>query len=111
VFRGGGGIAPLLSRRSTLFAAPPRPPPPAEAGSYSRLIDLMYHSTLGLRVMNKRRRRGNAANSERLSVTLSLGTPHYPDGEGGGWRVEGGRWRVEVVGCRVQGVRCRVEGV
>ena len=28
----------------------------SEAGSYLRLVDLMYHSTLGLRVMNKRRR-------------------------------------------------------
>ena len=29
----------------------------SEAGSYVRLIDFVYHSTLGLRVIQKRRRR------------------------------------------------------
>jgi len=29
----------------------------SEAGSYLRLIDFVYHSTLGLRVIKKRRRR------------------------------------------------------
>jgi len=30
----------------------------SEAGSYSRLIDFVYHSTLGLRVIKKKRRKG-----------------------------------------------------
>jgi len=29
----------------------------SEAGSYVRLVDFVYHSTLGLRVIKKRRRR------------------------------------------------------
>jgi len=29
----------------------------SEAGSYLRLIDVVYHSTLGLRVMKKKKRR------------------------------------------------------
>jgi len=29
----------------------------SDAGSYLRLIDFVYHSTLGLRVIKKRRRR------------------------------------------------------
>ena len=32
-----------------------------EAGSYLRLIDLVYHSTLGLRVIKKKKVRGNTA--------------------------------------------------
>ena len=30
----------------------------SEAGSYLRLIDFVYHSTLGLRVANKKREEG-----------------------------------------------------
>jgi len=30
----------------------------SEAGSYLRLIDFVYHSTLGLRVIKKKRRKG-----------------------------------------------------
>ena len=47
----------------TTWASPSRDPPPrpemcsgSEAGSYSRLIDFVYHSTLGLRVIKKKRR-------------------------------------------------------
>ena len=32
--------------------------PPAEAGSYLRLIDCVYHSTLGLRVIKKTKKKG-----------------------------------------------------
>ena len=31
----------------------------SEAGSYLRLMDFVYHSTLGLRVIRKKRRNGN----------------------------------------------------
>ena len=31
----------------------------SETGSYLRLIDLLYHSTLGVRVEGKKTRRGN----------------------------------------------------
>ena len=30
----------------------------SEAGSYLRLIDFVYHSSIGLRVINKREKRG-----------------------------------------------------
>jgi len=30
----------------------------SEAGSYARLIDFVYHSTLGLRVIKKKKRNG-----------------------------------------------------
>jgi len=39
---------PLLSQRAKLCSG-------SEAGSYLRLIDFSYHSTLGLRVMKKKR--------------------------------------------------------
>jgi len=32
----------------------------AEAGSYLRLIDFVYHSTLGVRVIKKKKRRVNS---------------------------------------------------
>ena len=34
----------------------------SEAGTYSRLIDLVYHPTLGLRVIKKKRRTRNTLN-------------------------------------------------
>ena len=46
----------------------------SEAGSYLRLIDFVHHSTLGLRVI-KKKKKVNMANSKRLSVTLFVGTP------------------------------------
>jgi len=47
----------------------------SEAGSYLRLIDFVYHSTLGLRVIKKNKGGGDAA------FCLSA------------WRLEVGDWR------------------
>ena len=44
----------------------------SEAGSYSRLIDFVYHSTLGLRVIKKKRRTGSGALGEVLVTILIL---------------------------------------
>jgi len=38
----------------------------SEAGSYLRLIDFVYHSTLGLRVIKKRRRRPDGVRADRI---------------------------------------------
>jgi len=47
----------------------------SEAGSYLRLIDFVYHSTVGLRVRKKRRRRpGTAAASIGAIGTIGNGT-------------------------------------
>ena len=42
----------------------------SEAGSYLRLIDFVYHSTLGWRVIQK--------NKMRYSFRAKLGLPHAP---------------------------------
>ena len=39
----------------------------SEAGSYLRLIDFVHHSTLGLRVINKKKKMGHTSRT-RLSV-------------------------------------------
>jgi len=44
-----------------------------EAGSYLRLIDFVYHSTLGLRVINKKKKR-----KKKKKKILALGRFH-PD--------------------------------
>jgi len=36
----------------------------SEAGSYLRLIDFWYHSTLGLRVIKKKKKKGEGAVEE-----------------------------------------------
>ena len=36
----------------------------SEAGSYLRLIDFVYHSTLGLRVIKKEKKRGMTVKEE-----------------------------------------------
>ena len=44
----------------------------SEAGSYLRLIDVVYHSTLGLRVIKKKRERPAGSGQERgVSPTSS----------------------------------------
>jgi len=45
----------------------------SEAGSYLRLIDFVYHSTLGLRVINKKKRRarGKASAFTRRHILKS----------------------------------------
>ena len=47
----------------------------SEAGSYLKLIDFMYHSTLGLRVIKKKR--GNQRNGTR-----ERGSGHDTEAEG-----------------------------
>ena len=63
----------------------------SEAGSYLRLIDFVYHSTLGVRVIKKKKKH--------------LAWHALP---GVGCRVQGAGCRVQGVGCRVQGAGCRV---
>ena len=62
----------------------------SEAGSYLRLIHFVYHSSLGLRVI-KKKKEGEAHLHFRL------------------FRVEGSGFRV--LGCRVPGLGCRVQGL
>jgi len=66
----------------------------SEAGSYLGLIDLVYHSTLGLRVIKKKRRR-----SSWFGV------------EGFGFRVLGFGFRVCGFGFRVLGSGFRMKGL
>ena len=42
----------------------------SEAGPYERLIDFVYHSTLGLRVITKKRRRTCASPVEGRAVAV-----------------------------------------
>ena len=42
----------------------------SEAGSYLRLIDFVYHSTLGLRVIKKKRRYEGTLDSEEILMVL-----------------------------------------
>jgi len=55
----------FLEKIGALFTLPCHPVPSpscgSEAGSYLRLIDFVYHSTLGLRVIKKKRRSTLAA--------------------------------------------------
>ena len=46
----------------------------SEAGSYLRLIDFVYHSTLGLRVIQKKKRRAGRGNDEDRALQLSTVT-------------------------------------
>ena len=50
----------------------------SEAGSYLRLIDFVYHSTLGLRVMKKRRRKAFKAASDRRGDDLKAAVASGP---------------------------------
>jgi len=45
----------------------------SEAGSYLRLIDFVYHTTLGLRVIKKKKRRLRVSTARPLLVSLVLG--------------------------------------
>jgi len=40
----------------------------SEAGSYLRLIDFVYHSTLGLRVIKKKTTSASRSNTEHLTI-------------------------------------------
>jgi len=42
----------------------------SEAGSYLRLIDFVYHSTLGLRVIKKKKKRERAAPGWRAALSI-----------------------------------------
>ena len=77
----------------------------SEAGSNLRLIDFVYHSTLGLRATQKRRPCpiGLRVEGKGLRVEgLRVG--------GAGFRVQGSEFMVQGAGCRVQGAGCRVQG-
>ena len=70
----------------------------SEAGSYLRLIDLMYHSTLGLRLIKKKRRGtsgvstaavGPVARTKRFDHPLFLIAYPYTAQFMGAWRAKG----------------------
>ena len=61
---GGGGSSQFENKRFAEMCSG------SEAGSYLRRIDFMYHSTLGLRVIKKKRERGQWP--FRLAIPLSL---------------------------------------
>jgi len=81
---------------------------------------LVYHSTLGLRVIKKKKAcQGSGTKSTTWSSSSRQTTPSSRLGayelvqggpfDGGGWRVE--NVRCTVYGVRVQGAGCRVQGV
>ena len=73
----------------------------SEAGSYLRLIDFVYHSTLGLRLIKKKKK----------DVVMMDGPPEYYlicFDLAGDWQVTHPLHRL---GCGVQGVGCGVQGV
>ena len=45
----------------------------SEAGSYLRLIDFEYHSTLGLRVIKKKKKVGPRAANDRVVLRREVG--------------------------------------
>ena len=98
----------------------------SEAGSYLRLIDFVYHSTLGLRVIKKKKRSllpflrfrwwshfgQHSAHSIKISKIRKRRDEitGRPVGQGAECRVQGAGCRVQDAGCRVQGAGCRVQG-
>jgi len=61
--------------------------------SYLRLIDFVYHSTLGLRVIKKKKREGSESRVQGFGCRV----------HGSGFRVQGSWFRVQGSGFRVQG--------
>ena len=75
----------------------------AEAGSYSRLIDCVHHSTLGLRVIKKKRTRSDGG----AALHLAPERPEHPRlalRHALGFGVWGLGFGVQSVGCGVWGV-------
>ena len=70
----------------------------SEAGSYLRLIEFLYHSTLGLRVIKKKKKHLRV-----LVFGLRV--------QGSGWRVQDSGFRVQGSGFRIQDSGFRVKGL
>jgi len=84
----------------------------SKAGSYSRLIDFVYHSTLGLRVIQKKKKLRTPTHLPLL-IDLAL-LPVERDSCfvicGFEFRVSSSGFRVSVFGFRVSGFGFRVSG-
>jgi hypothetical protein len=72
----------------------------SEAGLHLRLVDFVYHSTLGLRATQKRRPCPIGLRVEGKGLRV----------EGAGFRVQGSGFRVQSSWCRVQDSGFRVQG-
>ena len=67
----------------------------SEAGSYLRLIDFVYHSTLGLRVIKKKKKSMRVAPAGRVPVMGMMSIPVTCFGVYGlGFRIQGAGRRV-----------------
>ena len=73
----------------------------SEAGSYLRLVDFVYHSILGLRVIKKKKMTWAAEMASKEETTLLIIL---------GFRVQGAGCRVQGSGFRVQGSGLIIEG-
>jgi len=85
VVLGGGAVSyergtPVGRVRARGAAGPPETRNPfsftemcsdSEAGSYSRLIDFLYHSTLGLRVIKRKKRAARAVRVRQVDPSSS----------------------------------------
>jgi len=82
----------------------------SEAGSYLRLIDFVYHSTLGLRVM-KKKDAGFSVDQHQLTRVFRVRRHRWVRVEGAAFRVHGTRFRAKGRGFMVKGSELRVQGV
>ena len=81
-----------------------------EAGSYLRHTDFVYHSTLGLRVIPKKKVSGLGLRTSLLRAAFGFGDQGLRvKVQGSGFRVQGSGFRVQGSGFRVQGSGFRVQ--